>query len=451
MKIGIVGKFPPIEGGVSMRTYWTAHGLAKRGHSVHVITNAKEAGAPSRLYMRDEDWARCEAQYGPGSVKVHWTDPYRRRQWHVPAGTPYIAKLASLGLELAHQGAIDIIHSYYAEPYCIAGHIIAQATQLPHLVRTAGSDVGRLWALPQFVALYNHIFTSAAAVICGSAVAQKMAAAGVAPTRLAVDPQLVRLQELFTPEGEALDVGLLLGQMADENDPDFRDTSFGEFDPSLRYFGIYGKLLKEKGIYALLEALKRLLASGARAGLLVMAHAPLGNDGVFRDYLKANALQRHVCQLPYLPHWRVPEFIRRCVAVCCLEQNFPIKFHTPAIAREVITCGGCLIASTELIRKLPAAQRLIDRGGCIAVSDVHCADDLAAKLAWVLDHPDEVTRMRCEARKHGVALDTGNTFPQKLESILSDILSSRRLSAENIRGPSVDWIPPAAKTQPLPS
>ncbi len=64
MRICIIGKFPPIQGGVSMRTYWSAHGLAARGHEVHVVTNAKEARAPFRMYMRPEDWKRCEATYG---------------------------------------------------------------------------------------------------------------------------------------------------------------------------------------------------------------------------------------------------------------------------------------------------------------------------------------------------------------------------------------------------
>ena len=42
-----------------MRTYWVAHALARRGHDVHVITNAKEVEPPFRMLMRDEDWSRC--------------------------------------------------------------------------------------------------------------------------------------------------------------------------------------------------------------------------------------------------------------------------------------------------------------------------------------------------------------------------------------------------------
>ena len=35
MRICIVGKFPPIEGGVSMLNYRYAHALARQGHQVH--------------------------------------------------------------------------------------------------------------------------------------------------------------------------------------------------------------------------------------------------------------------------------------------------------------------------------------------------------------------------------------------------------------------------------
>src|SRR5262249_45564770 len=101
MKICIFGKYPPIQGGVSMRTYWVAHGLARLGHTVHVVTNANEVTAPYRMYMREEDWARCDGKYDGGSVKVHWTESYGKREWHIPGGVPYVTKLASLGLELA--------------------------------------------------------------------------------------------------------------------------------------------------------------------------------------------------------------------------------------------------------------------------------------------------------------------------------------------------------------
>jgi hypothetical protein len=191
MKVRIFGKYPPIEGGVSMRTYWEAHGLARLGHEVHVITNVKEATSPNRIFVREDDWVRCQADYTPGSVSVHSTDEYGWRQWHIPNGTSYVTKLASIGLETVMKGSIDVIYSYYTEPYNVAAHIVAKATGVPHLVRTAGSDAGRLWSLPQFRALYDYIFKSAGAIICGPVVAQKMVQAGVEPARIASNPEIV--------------------------------------------------------------------------------------------------------------------------------------------------------------------------------------------------------------------------------------------------------------------
>ena len=109
MKICIVGKFPPIEGGVSMHTYQYAHALARQGHQVHVVTNAKEVGAPYRMFMREEDWGRCEGDYGDGYVRVHWTDPLDRKQWHIPTSNAFVTKLASIGAEVCADHGIEVV------------------------------------------------------------------------------------------------------------------------------------------------------------------------------------------------------------------------------------------------------------------------------------------------------------------------------------------------------
>src|SRR5260370_42547185 len=114
---------------------------------------------------------------------------------------------------------------------------------LPHVVRTAGSDAGRLWGLPQFVALYDHIFNSASAVLCSRSVVSKMVEIGAEPSRVVWDfEKHVNLLDLFAPDGPALDVDLLRDRVLGGKEEEFHGLLFGEFDPSLRYFGTYGKL-----------------------------------------------------------------------------------------------------------------------------------------------------------------------------------------------------------------
>jgi glycosyltransferase involved in cell wall biosynthesis len=427
MEICMFGKYPPIEGGVSMRTYWGAHGLARLGHTVHVITNAKEVELPYRMFMRDEDWRLCEGQYGPGSVKVHWTESYGKRQWHIPTSRTFITKLTSLGLELAQMRSIDVLYAHYVEPYGVAAHIVSEAMGLPLVIRPAGSDAGRLWALPQFRVLYNHVFTSADTVICGPTVAQKMIDAGVEPARIARSPdRYVSLPDLFAPTGSILNIELLRNQILIAGDQECQALLFGQYDPSLSYFGIYGKLGKAKGTQSLLAAFTRLRDRGFPVGLLVMAHDRPGALDAFRECVKANRLEKQVCQLPFLPHWRVPEFIRRCTAVCCLEQDFPIKFHNSVLGLEVLTCGGCLIGSVEATQKLPEAHRLIDGDNCIVVQDVSKIDDVERQLVFVIENPERVEQIRRRARQYAVDIHLDNTFPHRLESILIDTAKRKR-------------------------
>src|SRR6202035_1423433 len=160
VRICVIGKFPPIQGGVSMRTYWAAHRLAARGHDVHVVTNADEVSGPFRMHMRPQDWQRCEAVYDSGAVTVHRSDPVDRSQAYIPMASPFVSKLAGIAARVHAERPFDVIYSHYMEPYGVAGLLAAQITGVPHVVRTAGSDAGRLWRHPQLETLYDHVLKS---------------------------------------------------------------------------------------------------------------------------------------------------------------------------------------------------------------------------------------------------------------------------------------------------
>src|SRR4029078_13464547 len=108
---------------------------------------------PFRMHMRPQDWQGCELHSGQGSATVPWTDPPDPSQFHIPMSSPSGSKLASIaaGVHAAHP--FDVIFSHYLEPYGVAGHLAAQMTGAPHVVRMAGSDAGRLWHHTQLEAL----------------------------------------------------------------------------------------------------------------------------------------------------------------------------------------------------------------------------------------------------------------------------------------------------------
>ena len=423
MRICLIGKFPPIQGGVSMRTYWAAHALAARGHEIHVVTNAKEVRPPFRMHMRGQDWQRCEASYGEGSVTVHWTDPVDRSQTYIPMASPFVSKLAGIALRLHAEHPFDVIHSFYLEPYGVAGHLAAQMTGVPHVTRTAGSDAGHLWRHPQLEALYDHLFRSAAGVITGQAVAARAIARGVVADRIAFAGGVIVPESVFTPIGPSIDLPALRAEVA--SDPDLSELLWGEFAGGRPYFGVYGKLGESKGSFALLAALQRLKNAGLDVGLVALAHGPPAVEERFRAQARDFGLADRILQLPFLPHWRVPEFIRGCLAICCLEQDFPIGFRTPIILREVLLCGTCLVAATEVIRKLPGYSQLPHGFGCVAIEDVNDVDTLSKRLAAIVTDPAPALYVGARGCEFARALQRAESFPQGLERALEAAAAGR--------------------------
>jgi glycosyltransferase involved in cell wall biosynthesis len=425
VRICLIGKFPPIQGGVSMRTYWAAHALAARGHEVHVITNAKEVQPPFRMHMRAQDWQRCEAVYGRGSVTVHWTDPVDRSQAFIPLASPFVSKLAGIAVRVHAERPFDVIFSFYLEPYGVAGYLAAQMTGVPHVARTAGSDAGLLWRHPQLETLYDHVLRSAAGVITGRAVAARAISRGVEIDRIAFAGAVAVPEDVFVPAGPTLDVAALCREVA--SDPDLRDLMWGEFAGDRPYFGIYGKLGESKGSFALLAAMGRLKNAGLDVGLVALAHGPSAVEDRFHAQAREFGLADRVLQLPFLPHWRIPEFIRSCLAVCCLEQDFPIRFHSPIVLREVLLCGTCAVAATEVIRKLPGYNRLPDGFGCVAIEDVNDVGTLSNRLASIVVDPTPALQVGARGREFAGALQRTVPFPQELEGALEAAAAGRPL------------------------
>jgi len=431
MRTCIIGKFPPIQGGVSMKTYWNAHDLAARGHEVHVVTNAKEVRPPFRMHMRRQDWKRCEAvgdvlprnEKSGGSIKVHWTDPVDNSQFHIPLGSPFVSKLASVAACLHSERPFDVIYSYYLEPYGVAGHLAAEMAGVPHVVRMAGSDSGRLWRHPQFEALYDHVLRSAAAVVATGPTAGRAIKRGVRPERIVSGGIFEVSEHLFRPDGPALDLAVLRNEV--ESDPDVRELLWCGFAGDRPYFGIYGKLGESKGSFALLAAMQRLKQRGIEVGLVAMAHGWPTLEARFRARAEELGIVDRILQIPFLPHWRVPEFLRSCLAVCCLEQDFPIAAHTPIIAREVLTCGACLVGSTEVIRKIPNHTRLQDGYGCVAIDDVQDVEALSARLAAIASDPEPIAAVAARGRAFVRKVHDDTRDPDHLERLLKSVLQKR--------------------------
>ncbi|HEY1361814.1 MAG TPA: glycosyltransferase, partial [Xanthobacteraceae bacterium] len=276
----------------------------------------------------------------------------------------------------------------------------------------------------QLEVLYDHVLRSAELVIAAGQVAERAIEHGVDPQRIAAGGQLALPEQLFDPDGPPLDLAALRAEI--ERDPEARDQAWGGFAGRCPYLGIYGKLGDTKGSFALLAAMQRLEQAGLEIGLVALAHGPEGIEQKFRARARKLGLTDRVLQLPFLPHWRVPEFLRGCLAVCCLEQDFPIGIHTPITPFETLLCGSCLVASTEVIRKLPGYARLVHGYGCVAITDVNDTAGLSSQLGAIVRDPRPAAAVGARGRKFARELQRDADFPHTLERVLEAAAARQR-------------------------
>ncbi|PXX61013.1 glycosyltransferase involved in cell wall biosynthesis [Nocardia tenerifensis] len=422
MRICAVMKYPPIQGGVSAHCYWMARALAERGHQVDVVTNADEVEDDYRIFLDDNDFGRLEATFpNGGAVRVISTGRWERARAYIPAANPFATKLAALATEEIRLHGADLVFSAYLEPYGLSAHLAASWTGVPHVVQHAGSDRTRLLDHPELGQAYREVLRRAEVVVGD----RNLTGLGIPLDRIAPIPR-ASLPPEFAPDGPVADLSALVARLSGE--PWVRNTA--PLDPGVATIGVYGKLGVAKGSYDLVQALARLRGRGLRFNFLVMAGG--AERGRFLGAVDELGLTDVTWTLPFLPHWRVPEVLRACTAVCGLERDFPVEVHRPGLPMELLSTGTCAVLSAEVVRTQPYWPQL--RDSARVVEDPRDIDALAEVLAEVIEDP-------------AAAVEFGRQGAQRIPLAGKDELGT---VYEAIFEAAVHGAPSAAAGSPLP-
>jgi glycosyltransferase involved in cell wall biosynthesis len=359
MRICVIGKYPPIEGGVSAETFWTARLLAAHGHDVHVVTNAAETEAEHRMWFLAGDADRLESDHPGGRVRVHFTQAGNDAdRYYIPAGQPTVTRLAGVATEVTRGYECDLIIGWYLEPYGVAAGLAAHWTGRPYVLRHAGSDLFALAADAELAPAYRELIRHARGVMTyGTPLAWPALPAARAPGLPGAC-----LPEEFTPDGPALDIAGTAAQLAARGCPSV--TNVAAMPAGAPVIGCYGKLGPQKGTIELIHAVGRLRKDGLDVQLALMGGGrdwPLVMAGIRQADLGPSTWT-----LPPLAPWRVPGFIRACQAIAYLERDFAVAEHMPIPPFEVVACGRPLVLSDWIARKClrgrlaDAARRTVD-------------------------------------------------------------------------------------------
>lgn len=381
MRVCAVVKYPPVQGGVSARSFWIARALASQGHDVTVVSNAAEVEQDFRIWMGEDDLNWLDEQVaGAGAVRLVYTNVDQLALAHIPYANPFTTKLASIATEEIRGASSDVIFSYYFEPYGLAGHLASTWTGRPLVLQHAGSDRTRLMAHSELGVAYKEMMRAAAAIISAS---KGLTGVGLPDQRIWPGPPPF-VPDVFNPDAAPLDVNAILAEVGGAAHPWVTNTD--RFVPERPTIGIYGKAGRAKGSFDLLSALSRLDREGLDFNLLAMVGGE--HRRRFCEAVEESGLAERTWTLPFLAHWRVPSFIRACTAVCFLERRFPVAVHAPGIPLEITACGTCLVLSGEIARKRPWRDTLKHGTNCFIVDDPEDTEELTSCLAAVIKDPD---------------------------------------------------------------
>ncbi|HEX5294747.1 MAG TPA: glycosyltransferase [Streptosporangiaceae bacterium] len=396
MRICAVVKYPPIQGGVSAQSYWLCRALAEKGHDVTVVTNAAEVEPGYRIWLEAADLGRLQGRFpGGGRLDVVWTSPWDEGRWHhIPAGNPASERLASLAAETVRQRGSDLILSYYLQPYGIAAAYASRVTGVPFVTRHAGSDRYALMKNPELGPVYRQVLREAGGIIANG---DTLAGFGIPAARLIDGPAVSFMPESFAPDGAALGIQAAIDRMARLGCPAI--TSRARLAAGRPVIGLYGKVGRAKGTMALLEA-AAAVKPGRRPAIVMMGGGILMPR--VRQAVDSLGLAADVWTLPFLPHWRVPEFIRACDVIAVLEHGFPIPQHGPSLMREVLACGVPVLASGEVTGKLAAP--LQSAAAITTVADPRDGGQLRRAMAAALaaasgERPAAIPGLVAESRR----------------------------------------------------
>ncbi len=384
MRICIVSKYPPIEGGVSARVYWLAKALGEHGHEVHIVTNALEVEDEYKEQIDNND-----QKYSPQNVYVHSITP-EMNPWHIPFSKAYAERIANIAIEIIEKYDIPIIDTYYILPYAISGFIAKSITGRPQILRHAGNDIDKLFSSDAYETLFKSIFKKVDKIITIPQFKKMFLSLGVKESVLDFN------------DHASVDTNAFKSEVATFPLSDYIDNDIPEC-PIITYIGKINYYWQTKGLYELIEAVKniktdfRLLFIANGKGLIE-----------FKNLIKENNLEDKSIFIDFIPPWKVPSVIKLSTCVVIPEREFPIPNHMPILPREVMAVGKCLIISRELYNK-KCYGNLID-GENVLVVDPKKLGQFSAIMKGIIQYPEKALRIGETAYQHSIQFENFNEY-----------------------------------------
>lgn len=385
MNVLIIGKYPPIQGGESTKTYWLARGLGRRGHNVSVISNCYEVENQYRCQIPRKGAYKLQ----PHNVELISTQP-KSTPFFIPQYNPYPEKLLSLAFEKTSKSEIDFILGWYLVPFGGVAATTARMNGISYGVQHAGSDIERLFKNPVFRPYLERVVKGANIVFAYPQMTEFFKKQGCK----AVFTHCPAIPDEFNPNGHYLDF----------------KNEFGLDVEKEKTALFLGKINRGKGLECLLSAFQNLSDD---YNLLVVGDGKLKEKYV--SFAQRNNIENAHFIKP-LPPWMIPDLLRSVRTVVVPENDFGVTLHKSRIPLEALCSGNVVVTSSEISSSYGALSKyLID-------ADVTCTKEFAQTLKRSFID-DESARIKASNKEIRKILPGFDKYISEVENCINSVIA----------------------------
>ncbi len=305
-KIICVSKYPPLEGGISAKTYWLFNALAERGHTIHVITDRENISPEYTI-------SSCCDELNHKNVIIH--RPLNDIPWYLPNIPDRTSELLDLTLQVINDCGADVIDTGYLIPYGLVGYLASKISGVPFILRHGGSDIEKFLKKGIWNNLLKKAITEASVVITNSITQKDLKAFS---DRVKTMPPYIPNPSLFSR----------------------KKNSSSTSKPVLAIIGKANYYWKHKGWHRVIEIIKCL---GPKYQYLFVTQG-VGVEE-FKQYVEKE-VDINIQWQDFVHPFEMPDILKSISGVFVFEQDLPFVAFSNLII-EAIYCGTTVITDRK--------------------------------------------------------------------------------------------------------
>lgn len=295
----LIGKYPPVQGGVAAKTYWLYEHLRTQGYNIQIVTPEIK-----NYSIREE----------PKETSVHIISN-REIPWHLPYSELVYDRLHNRCLEVVDRFIPDIIETNYLWPYCSVVANLSNYLKKPFLIRHAGSDILKFQSDPEFRKIISNYINLATKVVTNNTSYQFI-------NELCNDKTKVELMPRYVPDPLVFN---------EKKIPKKYDILFAG---KINYFW------QKKGI----DLLFSLIRANDLKALFIIDGNYL-NDVL--EIIEKEKLGKNIEIINFVHPKEMPKFINQCKSVWCWEREGVVEDFSNLIWEACFCNVKCILNSDK--------------------------------------------------------------------------------------------------------